>query len=642
MQFIQSFIAGAAPSCRNLVQFGVSFWLQTSILILFSMIVAKFLRRFSPTASSFVVKSALAAIILCGFASVFAVERAKPLLDLSLPEANISVQSNLSVEGNSFPFSRNNYTTKVDSTRVETDKNSEIKFSRQPELTSAFPSPPMPPVAVGADIASPESTTLSQIDTLRSESPSADSAVVSTGTAELLPKTGVSGWGILYFAIVGIWVCVASSMLIWMSICQRRVSLLCSRSLPVLNDNLVTPMLRISRILNMRPPSAYFSEEVESPFVCGVFKPKLILPTSMLTEFSSEEVKAALTHELAHLKEGDVRWNLLARLSCVFLWFQPLMWSLWKRIESSEEAVCDQAAIEMGCAPTTYANFLLTLAEKFSGGSNWKMQTGMAMPGSELGGRIESVLTNGGRKMKRLTILQKIGYLSLLSSMMVFAWNAVSAQSKSPMPPESPVVAVALPAVADIGGTSATEALEAPEMPEVPEVPDVPEISIDLNSDDPNQDGAILAARALELKVESTALKAQQAALTAAAAKLRVEIEKMHRSNFGNTIKIESRKEFKGLDEQVRKRLEQASSELNRNFNSQKMDFLASTLSAKALQRVFENKNNRNGSLTKERNQKLEMEFDKLKAKFSEIKQENLLLQKRLEEKTRSKEVSPN
>ena len=344
MQFIQSFIAGAAPSCRNLVQFGVNFWLQTSILILFSLFATKLLRRFSPTASSFAVKSALVAVALCGFASIFAAGRVKPLLDFSLPEANVGVQSNLFVDTHSFPLGQNIYSTKVDSNlESATDKNSEIKFSRLPEATSLFPSPPLPPsspappILIGADVGLTDSASLSQIDSLRTEASSPKPAVVSIGTAKSLPRAGVTGWGIFYFAIVGIWVCVASSMLVWMSICQRRVSLLCSRSLPVLNDSLVSAMFQISRILDMRPPLAYFSEEVESPFVCGAIKPKLILPTSMLSEFSSEEVKAALTHELTHLKEGDVRWNLLARLSCVVLWFQPLMWSLWKRIERSEE-----------------------------------------------------------------------------------------------------------------------------------------------------------------------------------------------------------------------------------------------------------------------------------------------------------------
>ncbi len=296
MQFIQSFIAGAAPSCRNLVQFGVSFCLQTSILILFGLLAAKLLRRFSPTASSFVVKSALVAVLLCGFASIFAVGRAKPLLDFSLPEANIVGQTNLSVDGNSFLLDEHAYPTMAETDILATHKNTEIKLSLKSEVKSTPLAPPTPPIAIGADVGSPNSATFSQIDSLRSEEQNHEPPVVSIRAADTLAKTGISGWGIFYIAIVGIWVCVASSMLIWIVICQRRVSLLCSRSLPVLNDNLVSPMLRISRILNMRPPLAYYSEEVESPFVCGAVKPKLILPTSMLAEFSSEEVKAALTH----------------------------------------------------------------------------------------------------------------------------------------------------------------------------------------------------------------------------------------------------------------------------------------------------------------------------------------------------------
>lgn len=273
--------------------------------------------------------------------------------------------------------------------------------------------------------------------------------------------------------------------------------------------------------------------------------------------------------------------------------------------------------------------------------------------------------------MKRLTVLQKIGYLSLLSCMMVFAYNAVSAQSKTPIPPESQAVALALPPVPDMEGTTATEELEAPE---TPEAPDAPEISIDLNSDDPYQDGSLEAPHALELKAQITALKAQQAALTAEAAnlkamaqasrksnrtkeqtkeveelrqvisKLKAEMDKMRRANSGNSFNIEEGKEFKELHGHVRRSLEQASSDLKRNFNSKKMDALASMLSAKALEMDLENKNknNRKGTSTTDMRQKLEMEFAKMKAKFSEIKQENLLLQKWLEEKKRSNDDSPN
>lgn len=78
-----------------------------------------------------------------------------------------------------------------------------------------------------------------------------------------------------------------------------------------------------------------------SPFVTGVWHPKIVFPSSFLEILSDEEFEAILSHELAHVRSFDLIWRFLLRiLSIVFPWIPS--GKLEKLIYQEQELSCDQ------------------------------------------------------------------------------------------------------------------------------------------------------------------------------------------------------------------------------------------------------------------------------------------------------------
>ncbi|MGF7218585.1 beta-lactamase regulating signal transducer with metallopeptidase domain/archaellum component FlaC [Spirosoma lacussanchae] len=88
------------------------------------------------------------------------------------------------------------------------------------------------------------------------------------------------------------------------------------------------------------------SARVVVPMVVGVLKPVLLLPVSLTTSLSVQEVEAVLAHELAHVKRHDYAVNLVQSVVEVLYFFHPALWWLSARIREEREHCCDGLAVE--------------------------------------------------------------------------------------------------------------------------------------------------------------------------------------------------------------------------------------------------------------------------------------------------------
>lgn len=89
-------------------------------------------------------------------------------------------------------------------------------------------------------------------------------------------------------------------------------------------------------------------------------KVRVLIPAFLLTDLSSEELSAILTHELSHVRRRDhiVRW--LEWLACSAFWWNPVTWWARHQLRIAEEACCDRLALDTARAcPRTYAGALL-------------------------------------------------------------------------------------------------------------------------------------------------------------------------------------------------------------------------------------------------------------------------------------------
>ena len=86
----------------------------------------------------------------------------------------------------------------------------------------------------------------------------------------------------------------------------------------------------------------YQSENVVSPFVLGIIKPKIYLPFNL----SEENTQYVVSHEMAHIRRKDHLWKPLGFLLLTLHWFNPLMWLAYVLLCRDIELACDEKVIK--------------------------------------------------------------------------------------------------------------------------------------------------------------------------------------------------------------------------------------------------------------------------------------------------------
>jgi bla regulator protein BlaR1 len=105
------------------------------------------------------------------------------------------------------------------------------------------------------------------------------------------------------------------------------------------------------------------SKLVDVPCVFGYVKPFILLPASIATSLSTEEIEAILLHELAHIKRNDYLANLFQQVMTVLLFFNPFAQLINRIVNRERENACDDIVIESTQKPIVYAHALLKLEE---------------------------------------------------------------------------------------------------------------------------------------------------------------------------------------------------------------------------------------------------------------------------------------
>ncbi len=84
------------------------------------------------------------------------------------------------------------------------------------------------------------------------------------------------------------------------------------------------------------------SENVSSPFVLGIIKPKIYLPFKM----DGQDLEHVVAHEQAHIHRKDHWWKPLGFLLLIIHWFNPLMWLAYVLLCHDIELACDEKVIQ--------------------------------------------------------------------------------------------------------------------------------------------------------------------------------------------------------------------------------------------------------------------------------------------------------
>ncbi len=185
-----------------------------------------------------------------------------------------------------------------------------------------------------------------------SESPVFPVAAPPVFVAPPLPHLSPAAWVFVGVVVVGI------GLLAWMLRGWHQVTRDARRAAaapPQLSGLL--PGLR-------SPLRLRLTDRPQSPAVCGLFRPVILLPRSLAEHLPSAQLRAVLLHELLHLRRGDVWVNCAQTLLQIAYWWHPLLWFANARIRRvREEAVDDAVMLALNEDAEAYAPTLLEVAK---------------------------------------------------------------------------------------------------------------------------------------------------------------------------------------------------------------------------------------------------------------------------------------
>ena len=122
----------------------------------------------------------------------------------------------------------------------------------------------------------------------------------------------------------------------------------------------VISYVRVHRSVAERVPyegNIFLCDHVKSPFILGLARPKIYLPSNM----DAIAMEPVIAHERAHLARRDHWWKPLGFLILTVHWFNPLCWIAYVLLCRDIELACDEKVIrqmDLG-GKKQYSNALL-------------------------------------------------------------------------------------------------------------------------------------------------------------------------------------------------------------------------------------------------------------------------------------------
>ncbi|MCI8804400.1 MAG: hypothetical protein HFE59_00620 [Clostridiales bacterium] len=144
---------------------------------------------------------------------------------------------------------------------------------------------------------------------------------------------------------------------------------------------------RLVRQAVLYKDNIYECDNIPTPFVMGIIKPKIYIPFHL----GEEELSYILCHEKYHIKRHDNIIKIIASLLTVIYWFNPFIWAACFYMNRDMEMSCDEKVIsQMGNGVIKdYSTYLLSFAT-----NRGRAPLGpLAFGESSVGKRIKNILS---------------------------------------------------------------------------------------------------------------------------------------------------------------------------------------------------------------------------------------------------------
>jgi bla regulator protein BlaR1 len=198
----------------------------------------------------------------------------------------------------------------------------------------------------------------------------------------------------------------------------KKSAILCSNELWISQLNRLKLRLEIATKIVLK-----VSGQVDVPMVFGTIKPIIILPTSLLTGLSDDQIEIILAHELAHVKRYDFIINILQHLVEVVFFFNPFVWLISNLIRTERENACDDLALSISGDSYSLVTTLLRVEEI-------RRQPQLALYFSNNNNIFHRIKRLTGMKTQNLFDARMVTLVLFAASLMSFGWYSINANAQ--------------------------------------------------------------------------------------------------------------------------------------------------------------------------------------------------------------------
>ena len=140
------------------------------------------------------------------------------------------------------------------------------------------------------------------------------------------PTASANPLQILLFVVSIIWIVGVATILLWGLISYLRLK------------KRVAPSIHFK-------DNIYYCDDIDTPFVLGIFRPRIYLPSNI----DGEVAHQVIAHEKAHVARLDHIFKPLGYLLLSVYWFSPLVWIAYILFCRDVEGACDERVIRDMC-----------------------------------------------------------------------------------------------------------------------------------------------------------------------------------------------------------------------------------------------------------------------------------------------------
>lgn len=225
----------------------------------------------------------------------------------------------------------------------ETTKLAEVNVNKNNSVNSTVPTFSEDKHTSASAITTPTPTTLDSTSSVGSVTSVSSNGSVSSpaiSTAGMSPLSST-----LWMTLSILWLVGSGLLFSWKIIGYLRFKRQLNTHQVAVKDNLILDTLALAKQKKGIHLDVHVFQNalITSPMLVGLQTPCIVLPQR---EFTEQQLNYIFSHELTHLKRGDLWLKWMAQLALCLHWFNPIIYKLVNQFNQACELSCDEAVIK--------------------------------------------------------------------------------------------------------------------------------------------------------------------------------------------------------------------------------------------------------------------------------------------------------